>query len=75
MTHYNNLALGILIGLTLGSIIIVYGIRLGFKLSAEIRAYKGDEDVESDLFKPRRDPAEFQLLDEPKKEKDDEDVD
>ena len=58
----NGLTLGILIGLTVGCLIIVYGIKLGFKLSAEIRRYKGDETVESDLFKPKEDPGEFDLI-------------
>ena len=67
MVEY-NLITAFLIGLTVGALVIVYGIRLGFKLSAEIRRYKGDETVESDLFKPNRDPAEFDIIDKPKED-------
>ena len=58
------LIIALLIGITVGCAIIVFGIHLGFKLSAEIRAYKGDDTVESTLNKPKQDPGEFDLLDE-----------
>lgn len=54
-------------GLALGAAIMVYGFRLGFKASYEIRGSKDDEG--SGLFGGKnKDPAEFGLIDKQDKE-------
>lgn len=68
MTEYLNVAV-FATGIGTGIVLTIYAIKFGFKLSAEIRRFKGDEDVESTLFKPNSDPGEFEII------KDDEDED
>jgi len=51
-----------LIGIAVGCSIILYGIRFGFKLSAEIRRFKGDDSIEGSFLAVPSDPAEFDLI-------------
>lgn len=61
MNNY-PIIIAFLIGLTVGVVIVIYGLLLGFKLSAEIRRFKGDDSVEESILPGRRDPAEFALI-------------
>lgn len=62
---------GIIAGLCAGVGITVFGFRLGFKASREIRMFKDPESV--DLLPSKKDPPEFALADQ--QEKDDIDDD
>ena len=59
-----NAVLLYIAGLVTGMILSITFIKFGFKLSAEIRSYKGDVDVESLLFNPKKDPVELSLQEE-----------
>ncbi len=55
------------VGLAIGVAVTIVGFRLGWKASYEIRMSKGDDSVEDKgLFGARKDPAEFELLDDEK---------
>lgn len=57
-------------GLAVGVAVTIIGFRLGFKASYEIRDGKQYPETEDKgLFKGRKDPAEFQILDEEDKER------
>jgi hypothetical protein len=56
-----------LLGLFVGASLLVYGYKLGFKASYEIRKATVDEDQGGGLFKEEKDPAEFDLLEEQEK--------
>ena len=55
------------LGLIAGVVITVYGFRVGFKASYEIRGHSEDSGEDKGLFPQKKDPPEFELL-EPVKE-------
>lgn len=56
------------LGLIIGVLLIRHGFLLGWKSSYEIREGKSGETEGQGLFPSKKDPAEFELLDEEKKE-------
>ncbi len=53
-----------LVGLISGAILIIVGVKYGFKASYQIREAISGEEMPDSLLKHREDPAEFSLIDE-----------
>lgn len=53
-------------GAAFGAGITVLGFRLGFRASYEIRSHKEESYEDKGLFKSKKEPAEFELLEEDK---------
>lgn len=51
-------------GLAVGIVVTIVGFRLGFKASYEIRSHKEESAEDKGLFPSKKDPAEFELLEE-----------
>jgi hypothetical protein len=49
-------------GLFAGAALVVYGYKLGFKASYQIRNTTEGIDTDEGLLRPRKEPAEFELL-------------
>ena len=49
-------------GIVFGAGMTIVGFRLGFRSSYEIRSHKEESSEDKGLFKSRKDPAEFELL-------------
>lgn len=53
-----------LVGLISGAVLIIIGVKYGFKASYQIRETISGEEMPDSLLEHRTDPAEFELLDE-----------
>lgn len=52
------------IGIGVGIAATIIGFKLGFKASYEIRNHQETSTEGTGLFKPKKDPGEFELVDE-----------
>ena len=53
-------------GVATGILTILAGYKLGFKASYEIRNHAVEDDGNNGIFKNKKDPAEFEMLDDDK---------